>query len=86
MSIFFFFRDECKSQVDKFPYASYKRFAAEKDAWAFVRSLATSITPDLSEGRYIRWLCSFSIGRYTEMAIRWVLMLLALGMGSTSNH
>ncbi|XP_021468049.1 ribonuclease H1 isoform X1 [Oncorhynchus mykiss] len=42
--------DECKSQVDKFPYASYKRFAAEKDAWAFVRSLATSITPDLSEG------------------------------------
>nr|XP_029487607.1 ribonuclease H1-like isoform X2 [Oncorhynchus nerka] len=42
--------DECKSQVDKFPYASYKKFAAEKDAWAFVRSLATSITPDLSEG------------------------------------
>ncbi|XP_038824184.1 ribonuclease H1-like [Salvelinus namaycush] len=42
--------DECKSQVDKFPYASYKKFAAEKDAWAFVRSLATSITPDVSEG------------------------------------
>ncbi|XP_041721571.1 ribonuclease H1 isoform X2 [Coregonus clupeaformis] len=42
--------DECKSQVDKFPYASYKKFAAEKDAWAFVRSVATSITPDVKEG------------------------------------
>ncbi|NP_001135083.1 ribonuclease H1 [Salmo salar] len=42
--------DECKSQVDKFPYASYKKFAAEKDAWEFVRGQATSITPDVSEG------------------------------------
>uniref|UniRef100_A0A4W5Q230 Ribonuclease H1 n=1 Tax=Hucho hucho TaxID=62062 RepID=A0A4W5Q230_9TELE len=42
--------DECKSQVDKFPYASYKKFSSEKDAWAFVRSLATSIMPDVSEG------------------------------------
>uniref|UniRef100_A0A674EYI1 Ribonuclease H1 n=1 Tax=Salmo trutta TaxID=8032 RepID=A0A674EYI1_SALTR len=42
--------DECKSQVDKFPYASYKKFAAEKDAWEFVRGKATSITPDVSEG------------------------------------
>lgn len=30
--------DECKSQVDKFPGASYKKFASEKDAWDFVKS------------------------------------------------
>ncbi|KAJ8356161.1 hypothetical protein SKAU_G00189550 [Synaphobranchus kaupii] len=30
--------DECKSQVDKFPCASYKKFGSEEDAWAFVRS------------------------------------------------
>ncbi|XP_064195852.1 ribonuclease H1 isoform X1 [Anguilla rostrata] len=30
--------DECKSQVDKFPSASYKKFASEEDAWGFVRS------------------------------------------------
>ncbi|KAK7132971.1 hypothetical protein R3I94_015005 [Phoxinus phoxinus] len=30
--------EECKHQVDKFPYASYKKFGSEKDAWAFVRS------------------------------------------------
>ncbi|KAL0967639.1 hypothetical protein UPYG_G00254810 [Umbra pygmaea] len=42
--------DECKSQVDKFPSASYKKFAAEKDAWIFVRGEAMSITPNVSEG------------------------------------
>ncbi|KAI1897351.1 hypothetical protein AGOR_G00082420 [Albula goreensis] len=30
--------DECKSQVSKFPCATYKKFASEEDAWAFVRS------------------------------------------------
>ncbi|XP_062406220.1 ribonuclease H1 isoform X2 [Sardina pilchardus] len=34
--------DECKSQVDKFPCASYKKFATEEHAWEFVRSLATT--------------------------------------------
>uniref|UniRef100_A0A8C6S7U8 Ribonuclease H1 n=1 Tax=Neogobius melanostomus TaxID=47308 RepID=A0A8C6S7U8_9GOBI len=29
--------DECKAQVDKFPTAVYKKFGAEKDAWAFFR-------------------------------------------------
>ncbi|XP_012671222.1 ribonuclease H1 [Clupea harengus] len=33
--------DECKSQVDKFPCASYKKFGAEKEAWEFVRSQPT---------------------------------------------
>ncbi|XP_041951329.1 ribonuclease H1 isoform X2 [Alosa pseudoharengus] len=33
--------DECKSQVDKFPCASYKKFGSEKDAWEFVRSQPT---------------------------------------------
>ncbi|KAM8847441.1 ribonuclease H1 isoform 3-T3 [Synchiropus picturatus] len=31
--------DECKTQVDKFPSAAYKKFASEKDAWAFVRGV-----------------------------------------------
>lgn len=31
--------DECKSVVDKFPAASYKKFASEKDAWAFIRGV-----------------------------------------------
>ncbi|XP_027752047.1 ribonuclease H1 [Empidonax traillii] len=28
---------ECQEQVNKFPSASFKKFASEKDAWAFVR-------------------------------------------------
>ncbi|KAG8011473.1 Ribonuclease H1 [Nibea albiflora] len=31
--------DECKSQVDKFPSATYKKFASERDAWAFIRGV-----------------------------------------------
>ncbi|XP_054474155.1 ribonuclease H1 [Anoplopoma fimbria] len=34
--------DECKSQVDKFPAASFKKFASEKDAWAFFRGVEPS--------------------------------------------
>nr|XP_049612029.1 ribonuclease H1 isoform X1 [Syngnathus scovelli] len=37
--------DECKAQVDKFPAASYKKFASEKDAWAFVRGIQPSAVP-----------------------------------------
>lgn len=29
--------DECKTQVEKFPAAAFKKFASEADAWAFVR-------------------------------------------------
>ncbi|XP_019727134.1 ribonuclease H1 isoform X1 [Hippocampus comes] len=39
--------DECKAQVDKFPSASFKKFASEKDAWAFVRGLEASAAPPL---------------------------------------
>lgn len=31
--------DECKGQVDKYPSACYKKFASERDAWAFVRGV-----------------------------------------------
>ncbi|NP_001272445.1 ribonuclease H1 [Falco peregrinus] len=31
-------RAECQEQVNKFPSASFKKFATEKDAWAFVRA------------------------------------------------
>ncbi|TKS76175.1 Ribonuclease H1 [Collichthys lucidus] len=34
--------DECKSQVVKFPSAAYKKFASERDAWAFVRGVEAS--------------------------------------------
>ncbi|MCI4389532.1 hypothetical protein PGIGA_G00099160 [Pangasianodon gigas] len=34
--------EECKSQVDRFPDARYKKFAAEDEAWAFVRNETTS--------------------------------------------
>lgn len=31
--------DECKTQVDKYPAAVFKKFASERDAWAFVRGV-----------------------------------------------
>ncbi|KAI4790152.1 hypothetical protein KUCAC02_034805 [Chaenocephalus aceratus] len=37
--------DECKGQVDKFPGASFKKFASEKDAWAFFRGVVPSPAP-----------------------------------------
>ncbi|XP_024408207.2 ribonuclease H1 isoform X2 [Desmodus rotundus] len=30
--------DECREQVDRFPAARFKKFATEKEAWAFVRN------------------------------------------------
>ncbi|XP_071323772.1 ribonuclease H1 isoform X4 [Trachinotus anak] len=41
--------DECKSQVDKFPSASFKKFASERDAWAFVRGVELSGAPDVKK-------------------------------------
>ncbi|XP_020511357.2 ribonuclease H1 [Labrus bergylta] len=42
--------DECKSQVDKFPAASFKKFASEKDAWSFVRGVEPSLAaPEVTE-------------------------------------
>ncbi|XP_044767744.1 ribonuclease H1-like [Neomonachus schauinslandi] len=38
---------ECRAQVDRFPAARFKKFAAEEEAWAFVRKPAS---PDSSEG------------------------------------
>ncbi|NP_001272759.1 ribonuclease H1 [Oryzias latipes] len=37
--------DECRSQVEKFPAASFKKFASERDAWAFVRGVELSAPP-----------------------------------------
>lgn len=37
--------DECKAQVEKFPAAVFKKFAAEKDAWAFYRGENPSPAP-----------------------------------------
>lgn len=42
--------DECKNQVEKFPCASYKKFAAEKDAWAFVRGKIAASASSVSNG------------------------------------
>lgn len=41
--------DECKSQVDKFPAASFKKFASEKDAWAFIRGVQPSAVPEVKQ-------------------------------------
>lgn len=46
-------RDECKSQVEKFPAAQFKKFAAEKDAWAFVRGATASATPHVKPGQML---------------------------------
>ncbi|XP_071323770.1 ribonuclease H1 isoform X2 [Trachinotus anak] len=43
--------DECKSQVDKFPSASFKKFASERDAWAFVRGVELSGAPDVKKAQ-----------------------------------
>ncbi|XP_045700362.1 ribonuclease H1 isoform X1 [Phyllostomus hastatus] len=40
--------DECREQVDRFPAARFKKFATEKEAWAFVRN---SGSPQDSQGR-----------------------------------
>lgn len=44
------FRDECKSQVDKFPSASFKKFASERDAWAFIRGAEPTAPPNTNKG------------------------------------
>ncbi|KAM3602943.1 uncharacterized protein V6R79_013642 [Siganus canaliculatus] len=41
--------DECKSQVDKFPSAAFKKFASERDAWAFVRGEEPSAPPEVKK-------------------------------------
>lgn len=41
--------DECKSQVDKFPSATFKKFASERDAWAFVRGVELSGPPEVKK-------------------------------------
>uniref|UniRef100_A0A8C9XCP6 Ribonuclease H1 n=1 Tax=Sander lucioperca TaxID=283035 RepID=A0A8C9XCP6_SANLU len=46
--------DECKSQVDKFPAASFKKFASEKDAWAFFRGVDPSAVPEVNKGKLVQ--------------------------------
>lgn len=46
-------RDECKSQVEKFPSAQFKKFAAEKEAWAFVRGATASAAPEVNPGQLL---------------------------------
>ncbi|XP_067337414.1 ribonuclease H1 isoform X2 [Channa argus] len=45
--------DECKNQVDKFPSASFKKFASERDAWAFVRGVELSVPPELKTAQSV---------------------------------
>uniref|UniRef100_A0A3Q3QL90 Ribonuclease H1 n=1 Tax=Monopterus albus TaxID=43700 RepID=A0A3Q3QL90_MONAL len=46
--------DECKSQVEKFPSASFKKFASERDAWAFVRGVGLSAAPEVKSGKFVQ--------------------------------
>lgn len=41
--------DECKTQVEKFPSASFKKFGSEKDAWAFVRGINSTVLPEVTK-------------------------------------
>ncbi|KAK3516792.1 hypothetical protein QTP70_023671 [Hemibagrus guttatus] len=41
--------EECKFQVEKFPDARYKKFAAEDEAWAFIRNEPPSSSSSTSE-------------------------------------
>ncbi|KAG7217879.1 hypothetical protein INR49_020810 [Caranx melampygus] len=43
--------DECKTQVDKFPAASFKKFASEKDAWAFIRGVELTAPPAVKKAQ-----------------------------------
>ncbi|XP_061602634.1 ribonuclease H1 [Cololabis saira] len=43
--------DECKTQVQKFPAASFKKFASERDAWAFYRGEEPSPLPAVPQGK-----------------------------------
>lgn len=45
--------DECKSQVEKFPSAQFKKFASEKDAWAFVRGATASAAPEVKPAQSV---------------------------------
>ncbi|XP_041661411.1 ribonuclease H1 [Cheilinus undulatus] len=45
--------DECKSQVDKFPAASFKKFASEKDAWMFIRGIQPSAAPEVTKASHV---------------------------------
>lgn len=36
--------------MDKFPSAAFKKFASEKDAWAFVKGAEASAAPELCRG------------------------------------
>ncbi|XP_025938409.1 ribonuclease H1 isoform X2 [Apteryx rowi] len=40
---------ECQEQVNKFPSASFKKFATEKDAWAFVGAGPAAQQPEAAE-------------------------------------
>ncbi|XP_063296954.1 ribonuclease H1-like [Pelobates fuscus] len=42
--------DECKAQVDRFPSARYKKFAAENEAWEFVRNTEEAQTLNTDDG------------------------------------
>ncbi|XP_029352279.1 ribonuclease H1 isoform X1 [Echeneis naucrates] len=41
--------EKCKKQVDKYSSPSFKKFATEKDAWAFVRGVDVSAGPPLKK-------------------------------------
>ncbi|XP_039981344.1 ribonuclease H1 isoform X2 [Xiphias gladius] len=45
--------DECKSQVDKFPSASFKKFASERDAWAYIRGVELSGAPQVTKAQSV---------------------------------
>lgn len=58
-----FLRNECKTQVEKVPSASFKKFASEREAWAFVRGAEPSAPPHTHDGDSSS-LCSASAATF----------------------
>lgn len=46
--------------MDKFPSASFKKFASEKDAWAFVRGVEPSAHPEVNNGMLVHTVLRIS--------------------------
>ena len=63
-------RDECKSQVEKFPCAIYKKFASEKDAWAFFRGAKPTPVASPVKGRRDSKSSDCKVGLYKALTVR----------------
>uniref|UniRef100_A0A8C5QKD1 Ribonuclease H1 n=1 Tax=Leptobrachium leishanense TaxID=445787 RepID=A0A8C5QKD1_9ANUR len=60
--------EECKSQVDRFPAARYKKFATEGDAWDFVQDTEATRGPQADDWALQHSSSSSSAGSFSSSA------------------